>query len=243
MQEDRFFSAFKSCVTRVLEDAAAVDYTATYAARVAAYNTDAGTPSGTVDVQFTDGIAAQKLVSINAVPLLPPWPGLSYVPTVGSQVVVGWLGGDERSPWAASWSGQGAVTSLKVTASTDGQNTIEILAPAAGSTLNIQASGSGSTADFSTGAGGSTTIRAGGGGHVDVTADVVNLGAAAGTLVIVLQPIVVALTTVLTAVGSFATAVGVAVPGVAGAAVTLNTAIATFASGSSRYTTLKAKAA
>ena len=190
MVEDRFFSAFKSCVTRVLEDAAAVDYTATYTARVAAYTADAGTPSGVVDVQFTDGIAAQKLVSINAVPLLPPWPGVSYVPTVGSTVIVGWLGGDERSPWAAGWLGQGGCSEVDMSVST-----------------------------------------------------VLNLGATVGTLAIVVQPIVTALTTVLTAVGTFATAVGVAVPGVAAAAVTLNTAIATFASGSSSYVTIKTKAA
>jgi len=113
--EDRFFTNFKKCVNRVLNDADAVDYRAFYPARVVKWQSSGIFPSGVVDVVFVSDDTARSatvLQSISGVPVVPPVPGQSFVPQVGSQCLVGWQGSDERFPYAWGWLGLGGVDSV-----------------------------------------------------------------------------------------------------------------------------------
>ena len=122
MTEDRLFSAIKAIVRRILNDSNEIDFKAMYLAKVVAWNSSGINPSGTVDVNFVD----ERLNSAVAVPVLPPIPGTSYKPQQGTQCLVGWYGGDETSPYATGWPGEGgsletvvaATTKVDVTAAT-----------------------------------------------------------------------------------------------------------------------------
>lgn len=122
MTEDRLFSAIKSIVRRILNDSNEIDYKALYPAKVVMWQSSGLNPSGTVDVNFVDS----RLNSATAVPVLPPVPGTSYKPQQGTQCLVGWYGGDETSPYATGWPGEGgsletviaATTKVDVTAAT-----------------------------------------------------------------------------------------------------------------------------
>lgn len=106
MQQDRFGKAFGTVVRRVIDDAATIDYSALYTARVVQWQSSGVNPSGLVDVIFD----VPALKSKTGIPVLPPWPGVSYQPKPGSLVVVGWLQCDESKPYAAAWLGVGGVT-------------------------------------------------------------------------------------------------------------------------------------
>lgn len=120
MQSDRWFSAFGGLVERVLNDKQRIDYRALYPARVIQWNESGVNPSGLVDVVFINDDLAQtatKLRSKSGIPVLPTTPGLSYKPTAGTQVLIGWQGGDERYPYALAWLGLGGSSEVTQTAS------------------------------------------------------------------------------------------------------------------------------
>lgn len=120
MQSDRWFSAFGGLVERVLNDKQRIDYRALYPARVIQWNESGINPSGLVDVVFINDDLAQtatKLRSKSGIPVLPTTPGLSYKPTAGTQVLIGWQGGDERYPYALAWLGLGGSSEVTQTAS------------------------------------------------------------------------------------------------------------------------------
>ena len=120
MQSDRWFSAFGGLVERVLNDKQRIDYRALYPARVIQWNESGINPSGLVDVVFINDDLAQtatKLRSKSGIPVLPTTPGLSYRPTAGTQVLIGWQGGDERYPYALAWLGLGGSSEVTQTAS------------------------------------------------------------------------------------------------------------------------------
>lgn len=106
MQQDRFGKALGTVVRRILDDAATINYAQLYTARVVQWQSSGVNPSGLVDVIFD----LPDLKSKTGIPVLPPWPGVSYQPKPGSLVVVGWLQGDERMPYATAWLGVGGVT-------------------------------------------------------------------------------------------------------------------------------------
>lgn len=120
MQSDRWFSAFGGLVERVLNDKQRIDYRALYPARVIQWNESGINPSGLVDVVFINDDLAQtatKLRSKSGIPVLPTTPGLSYKPAAGTQVLIGWQGGDERYPYALAWLGLGGSSEVTQTAS------------------------------------------------------------------------------------------------------------------------------
>ena len=120
MQSDRWFSAFGGLVERVLNDKQRIDYRALYPARVIQWNESGINPSGLVDVVFVNDDLAQtatKLRSKSGIPVLPTTPGLSYKPAAGTQVLIGWQGGDERYPYALAWLGLGGSSEVTQTAS------------------------------------------------------------------------------------------------------------------------------
>lgn len=144
MQSDRWFSAFGGLVERVLNDKQRIDYRALYPARVIQWNESGINPSGLVDVVFINDDLAQtatKLRSKSGIPVLPTTPGLSYKPAAGTQVLIGWQGGDERYPYALAWLGLGgssevtqtASDAVTVTASTPVTGHIDVVA----STVNL----------------------------------------------------------------------------------------------------------
>jgi len=115
MQEDRFFSAWQKIQLRVSTLTDAFDYTLLYPARIIEWEASGIFPSGIVGVVFVSddvGKAATKLKSKKGIPVLPPVVGQSYVPKVGSQVLVGWQGGDERFPYVTGWLGLGGAESV-----------------------------------------------------------------------------------------------------------------------------------
>jgi len=120
MTSDRWFAAFGALVERVLNDKQRIDYKALYPARVVQWSESGINPSGLVDVVFINDDLAQsatKLRSKTGVPVLPTTPGLSYKPTAGTQVLIGWQGGDERYPYALAWLGLGGSSEVTQTAS------------------------------------------------------------------------------------------------------------------------------
>lgn len=120
MNSDRWFAAFAGLVERVLNDTQRIDYRALYPARVVQWSESGINPSGLVDVVFINDDLAQsatKLRSKTGVPVLPTTPGLSYKPTAGTQVLIGWQGGDERYPYALAWLGLGGSSEVTQTAS------------------------------------------------------------------------------------------------------------------------------
>lgn len=122
MQEDRFFEAFRNLVRRVLDEVDEVDYRALYPARVVQWQESGINPSGLVDVVFISddvGRAATLLKSKAGVPVLPTTPGLSFVPQPGTQVLIGWQGGDERYPYALAWLGLGGAASSETVVDED----------------------------------------------------------------------------------------------------------------------------
>lgn len=144
MQSDRWFSAFGGLVERVLNDKQRIDYRALYPARVIQWNESGINPSGLVDVVFINDDLAQtatKLRSKSGIPVLPTTPGLSYKPAAGTQVLIGWQGGDERYPYALAWLGlsgssevtQTASDAVTVTASTPVTGHVDVVA----STVNL----------------------------------------------------------------------------------------------------------
>lgn len=144
MQSDRWFSAFGGLVERVLNDKQRIDYRALYPARVIQWNESGINPSGLVDVVFINDDLAQtatKLRSKSGIPVLPTTPGLSYKPAAGTQVLIGWQGGDERYPYALAWLGlggssevtQAASDAVTVTASTPVTGHVDVVA----STVNL----------------------------------------------------------------------------------------------------------
>lgn len=144
MQSDRWFSAFGGLVERVLNDKQRIDYRALYPARVIQWSESGINPSGLVDVVFINDDLAQtatKLRSKSGIPVLPTTPGLSYKPTAGTQVLIGWQGGDERYPYALAWLGLGgssevtqeATDAVTVTASTPVTGHVDVVA----STVNL----------------------------------------------------------------------------------------------------------
>jgi hypothetical protein len=152
MQSDRWFSAFGGLVERVLNDKQRIDYRALYPARVIQWNESGINPSGLVDVVFINddlGQSATKLRSKAGIPVLPTTPGLSYKPTAGTQVLVGWQGGDERYPYALAWLGLGgssevtqtASDAVTVTASTPVTGHVDVVA----STVNLGDAAGGQT--------------------------------------------------------------------------------------------------
>lgn len=152
MQSDRWFSAFGGLVERVLNDKQRIDYRALYPARVIQWNESGINPSGLVDVVFINDDLAQtatKLRSKSGIPVLPTTPGLSYKPTAGTQVLIGWQGGDERYPYALAWLGLGgssevtqtASDAVTVTASTPVTGHVDVVA----STVNLGDAAGGQT--------------------------------------------------------------------------------------------------
>lgn len=144
MNSDRWFAAFGALVERVLNDTQRIDYKALYPARVVQWSESGINPSGLVDVVFINddlGQSATKLRSKAGIPVLPTTPGLSYKPTAGTQVLVGWQGGDERYPYALAWLGlggssevtQSASDAVTVTASTPVTGHVDVVA----STVNL----------------------------------------------------------------------------------------------------------
>ena len=144
MTSDRWFAAFGALVERVLNDKQRIDYKALYPARVVQWSESGINPSGLVDVVFINDDLAQsatKLRSKTGVPVLPTTPGLSYKPTAGTQVLIGWQGGDERYPYALAWLGlggssevtQSASDAVTVTASTPVSGHVDVVA----STVNL----------------------------------------------------------------------------------------------------------
>lgn len=144
MTSDRWFAAFGALVERVLNDTQRIDYRALYPARVVQWSESGINPSGLVDVVFINddlGQSATKLRSKAGVPVLPTTPGLSYKPTAGTQVLIGWQGGDERYPYALAWLGlggssevtQSASDAVTVTASTPVTGHVDVVA----STVNL----------------------------------------------------------------------------------------------------------
>ena len=144
MTSDRWFAAFGALVERVLNDKQRIDYKALYPARVVQWSESGINPSGLVDVVFINDDLAQsatKLRSKTGVPVLPTTPGLSYKPTAGTQVLIGWQGGDERYPYALAWLGLGgssevtqtASDAVTVTASTPVSGHVDVVA----STVNL----------------------------------------------------------------------------------------------------------
>lgn len=120
MTSDRWFAAFAGLVERVLNDKQRIDFRALYPARVVQWSESGINPSGLVDVVFINDDLAQsatKLRSKTGVPVLPTTPGLSYKPTAGTQVLIGWQGGDERYPYALAWLGLGGSSEVTQTAS------------------------------------------------------------------------------------------------------------------------------
>lgn len=121
MQLDRFYESFRQMVLRVLTSTDYPDTRALYPARVVQWNESGTNPSGTVDVYFEDGqIFADGVSRFNsktAVPWLPPIPGQSCKPTAGTLVLVGWIGGDERFPYATGWRGLGGVSEFQAVTS------------------------------------------------------------------------------------------------------------------------------
>ena len=120
MTSDRWFAAFGALVERVLNDKQRIDYKALYPARVVQWSESGINPSGLVDVVFINDDLAQsatKLRSKTGVPVLPTTPGLSYKPTAGTQVLIGWQGGDECYPYALAWLGLGGSSEVTQTAS------------------------------------------------------------------------------------------------------------------------------
>lgn len=112
IQEDRWFSAWSKIQQRCANSATEIDYTLLYPTRVVEWEESGINPSGLVGVVFISEPAATKLVSKKGVPVLPPVPGQRYVPLVGSQVLVGWQGGDERYPYATGWLGLGGADEI-----------------------------------------------------------------------------------------------------------------------------------
>lgn len=215
MQEDRFFSDFKKLVRRVLDDSDDLDFAALYLARIVKWQSSSVFPSGVVDVIFISDDARQsatKVVSINNVPLAPPFPGCSYRPQVGSQCLVGWQGADERLPYVTGWLGLGGTDEVSV----------------ASSGVNVRTT--------------NATVIDSGLGHIDVVASTVNLGDAVGGQALGNQVFVTAVNALADAIGVYAAAVAVALPVTAPAAATLATAIATFSGALASYTTTKTKA-
>ena len=144
MTSDRWFAAFGALVERVLNDTQRIDYKALYPARVVQWSESGINPSGLVDVVFINddlGQSATKLRSKAGIPVLPTTPGLSYKPTAGTQVLIGWQGGDERYPYALAWLGLGgsseitqtASVAVTVTASTPVSGHVDVVA----STVNL----------------------------------------------------------------------------------------------------------
>ncbi|TXH51152.1 MAG: hypothetical protein E6Q97_19010 [Desulfurellales bacterium] len=215
MHEDRFFTDFKKLVRRVLDDSDDLDFAALYPARIVKWQSSDIFPSGVVDVVFISDDARQsatKVVSINNVPLVPPFPGCSYRPQVGSQCLVGWQGADERLPYVTGWLGLGGTDETNV--------------------------GSGSVSIKTTSA---TTINSGL-GHVDIVASAVNMGDATGGQTLGNQAFVTAVNALAVAIGVYAAAVAVVLPVTAPAAATLATAISAFSGALATYTTTKTKA-
>lgn len=103
MEEDRWFSAWSKIQQRCAASTTEFDYTLLYPTRVVEWEESGINPSGLVGVVFTSEPAATKLRSKKGVPVLPPVVGQRYVPVVGSQILVGWQGGDERYPYATGW--------------------------------------------------------------------------------------------------------------------------------------------
>lgn len=146
MQEDRFFTAVQRIVNRVLNDTQTIDYRLLYPARVVQWSASGINPSGLVDVVFVSddiGQAATKLRSKVGVPVVPATPGQDYVPVAGTQVLIGWQGGDERYPYAIGWLGLGGVDAVTQRAS---------------SSVVMSATGLGSHADVTAGAGGTVNL-------------------------------------------------------------------------------------
>lgn len=115
MQEDRFFSAWQKIQLRVSTLTDAFNFNLLYPARVVEWESSDIFPSGLVGVVFVSddvGQAATKLKSKKGIPVLPPVVGQRYVPKVGSQILVGWQGGDERFPYATGWLGLGGAVSV-----------------------------------------------------------------------------------------------------------------------------------
>lgn len=146
MQEDRFFTTIQKIVNRVLNDTQTIDYRLLYPARVVQWSASGINPSGLVDVVFVSddiGQAATKLRSKVGVPLKPATPGQDYVPVAGTQVLIGWQGGDERYPYAIGWLGLGGVSDVTQRAS---------------SSVVMSATGPGSHADVTAGLGGTVNL-------------------------------------------------------------------------------------
>lgn len=115
MTEDRFFSAWQKIQLRVSTLTDAFNFNLLYPARVVEWESSDIFPSGLVGVVFVSddvGQAATKLKSKKGIPVLPPVVGQRYVPKVGSQILVGWQGGDERFPYATGWLGLGGAVSV-----------------------------------------------------------------------------------------------------------------------------------
>lgn len=99
MTGDKFFEAFRSLVQRVLNDHNLIDFKALYPAKVVAQD------GAAVDVVFDDS----RLGTANGVQLAVP-PGQQATLRPGTRVLVGWAGGDERTPRAYMvWEGDGGV--------------------------------------------------------------------------------------------------------------------------------------
>lgn len=112
MAEDRFFSAWQKIQARCAASMTEFDFGLLYPARVVEWEESGINPSGLVGVVFISEPAATKIRSKKGVPVLPPVPGQRYEPLVGSQVLVGWQGGDERYPYATGWLGLGGADTV-----------------------------------------------------------------------------------------------------------------------------------
>lgn len=117
MQQETFNEAFRQLVLRALDTQDHVDRRALYPARVVRW-LDGGGPSGTVDVFFEDARlwadGRTRFGSKTGVPWVPPIPGQSCQPAAGTLCLVGWVGGDEREPYATGWQGLGGVSLYRV---------------------------------------------------------------------------------------------------------------------------------
>lgn len=215
MQEDRFFTDFRKLVRRVLDDSDDLDFAALYPARIVKWQSSDIFPSGVVDVVFiSDDVrqSATKVVSINNVAVVPPFPGCSYRLQVGSQCLVGWQGADERLPYAIGWLGLGGTDETNVVANS----------------VNVRTT--------------NATVINSGLGHIDVVASSVNLGDAVGGQALGNSTFVGAVVTLMGALATYVAAVAVVLPVTGPAATVLGNAIAAFINAAATYTTTKTKA-
>lgn len=229
MQEDRFFVAVQKIVRRVLDDTSTIDFRLLYPARVVQWSASGINPSGLVDVVFISddiGQVATKLRSKAGIPLLPATPGQDYVPQAGTQVLVGWQGGDERYPYAIGWLGLGGVDTVTQRAS---------------NSVVMSATGPGSHADVTAGVGGTVNLGdAVGGQPVVVQAMVTATSTLLGLMTAYFTNAQTAWTAVSPLLATPADQAAATAAGVAAGAIA--TGLGVWQAALSTYTTLKTKA-